>query len=241
MNFVAAAEVAWAEHEASGRSSCRRRSQPTSTRRPTRPACRPERSSASHRRTPRSRRTGSARREGHASTRSWCAEQTVPISTSSFVTVAFATPVIRTVARIELPSTSEAMTCWRFSVDNRFILTIMPERSRKSRVNIGSLRSTMRVDPFFPVGRARTDASGMARPTGIGSNGHNTASAQDLAAVRRRVYNRTSDKLVEQVGNRTHPGLDGKPARNLRFAPRLQGSERCLSTRQAPLPCSSGS
>lgn len=43
----------------------------------------------------------------------------------------FATPVIRTVARTEFPSTREAITCWRFSTDNRFILTIMLERLGK--------------------------------------------------------------------------------------------------------------
>ena len=41
----------------------------------------------------------------------------------------FATPVMRTVARIELPSTSAAITAARFSGDSRFILTIIRERS----------------------------------------------------------------------------------------------------------------
>ena len=41
-----------------------------------------------------------------------------------------ATPAIRLVARTLLPSTSIPRICARFSVDNLFILNIMPERSR---------------------------------------------------------------------------------------------------------------
>jgi len=42
--------------------------------------------------------------------------------------VFFATPVILTVARMELPSTKQRMTCDRRSVFSLFILTIMPKR-----------------------------------------------------------------------------------------------------------------
>src|ERR1035437_4140133 len=61
-------------------------------------------------------------------TSSWYSAQALPRSTSSLVTVFLAAPVMRTVARRLLPSTSEAMICARFSVVSRFILTIMPER-----------------------------------------------------------------------------------------------------------------
>ncbi len=54
-------------------------------------------------------------------------EQTVPMSTKSLVTVFLDVPVMRQVERIELPSTSAAMIARRFSMDRRFILTIMPE------------------------------------------------------------------------------------------------------------------
>jgi hypothetical protein len=43
--------------------------------------------------------------------------------------VFFATPVMRQVARIELPSTREAVTAARFSAVSLFILTLMPDRS----------------------------------------------------------------------------------------------------------------
>jgi len=46
------------------------------------------------------------------------------------VTVFLAAPVIRTVERIELPSTREPITAARFSVESLFILTIMPDRLR---------------------------------------------------------------------------------------------------------------
>ena len=45
------------------------------------------------------------------------------------MTVFFAAPVIRTVARMLLPSTRQPMICARFSVVSLFILTIMLERS----------------------------------------------------------------------------------------------------------------
>ncbi len=44
-------------------------------------------------------------------------------------TVFLAAPVMRAVARMLLPSTSEPMTCAHFSVPNQFILTIMLEPS----------------------------------------------------------------------------------------------------------------
>src|ERR1700691_69630 len=54
----------------------------------------------------------------------------MPRSSSNFVTVFFAAPVRRTVARIELPSTRQPMTCALASVLNRLtILTIMLEGS----------------------------------------------------------------------------------------------------------------
>src|SRR5580658_5854246 len=43
--------------------------------------------------------------------------------------VFFAAPVMRTVPRIELPSTKHPMICARFSMLKRFILTIMLEAS----------------------------------------------------------------------------------------------------------------
>jgi hypothetical protein len=43
-------------------------------------------------------------------------------------TVFFATPVTRTVARIDMPSVKQPMTCPRRSVLNLFILTIMLDR-----------------------------------------------------------------------------------------------------------------
>lgn len=49
------------------------------------------------------------------------------MSTKSLVTVFLDVPVMRQVERIELPSTSAAMIARRFSMDRRFILTIMPE------------------------------------------------------------------------------------------------------------------
>src|SRR3954467_8922739 len=53
----------------------------------------------------------------------------VPRSTSNLVIVFFATPVMRTVARMLLPSTSAATTAARFSVLRTFaILTIMLDR-----------------------------------------------------------------------------------------------------------------
>ncbi len=48
-----------------------------------------------------------------------------------FVTVFLATPVIRTVERMELPSTNAAMTWTRRAVLSLFILTIMLEQTRK--------------------------------------------------------------------------------------------------------------
>ena len=39
-----------------------------------------------------------------------------------------AVPVIRQVARIELPSTRQLMICARFSVDSLFMLDVMLER-----------------------------------------------------------------------------------------------------------------
>ena len=42
--------------------------------------------------------------------------------------VFFAAPVIRTVARMLLPSTRQPMICARFSVLSLFILTILLER-----------------------------------------------------------------------------------------------------------------
>src|SRR4051812_11684170 len=56
------------------------------------------------------------------------------MSTRSFVTVFLLAPVIRHVARIELPSTSAPMIAARFSMDNLFLLTIMPYRSRIVKV-----------------------------------------------------------------------------------------------------------
>ena len=56
-----------------------------------------------------------------------------PMSSRSFCTVLIATPAMRLVARTLLPSTSIESTWARFSVDNLFILTIMPERSRKCK------------------------------------------------------------------------------------------------------------
>src|SRR5437868_4753301 len=61
------------------------------------------------------------------------------MSTRSFVTVFLLAPVMRHVARIELPSTSAPTIAARFSVDNLFILTIMLERLRI--VKQGSLHS----------------------------------------------------------------------------------------------------
>jgi hypothetical protein len=54
------------------------------------------------------------------------------------VIVFFATPVMRTVARIEFPSTKDPITAARFSVLSLFILTIMPDRLRI--VKQGNLR-----------------------------------------------------------------------------------------------------
>lgn len=60
----------------------------------------------------------------------WYSEQAEPKSTRSLVTVFFATPVIRTVPRIELPSTKHRTTAARFSVLRTFaILTIIRDRS----------------------------------------------------------------------------------------------------------------
>ncbi len=71
---------------------------------------------ASRRRTPKSRPPVAAHTTGRASSRSIWTEQAVPRSTKSFVTVFLATPVMRTVARMLLPSTRQAMTWRRFSV-----------------------------------------------------------------------------------------------------------------------------
>ena len=60
---------------------------------------------------------------------SWYSAQAAPRSTSSLVTVFFAAPVMRTVPRIDTPSTRQPMICARLSVLNRFILTIMLERT----------------------------------------------------------------------------------------------------------------
>src|SRR6266540_1564704 len=58
----------------------------------------------------------------------WYWEHAHPRSASSLSTVFFATPVMRTVERIELPSTRAAITRTRFSVLSLFILTIILER-----------------------------------------------------------------------------------------------------------------
>jgi hypothetical protein len=52
-----------------------------------------------------------------------------PRSASSFVIVFLAAPVIRTVARMLLPSTRQPMIWARFSVVSLFILTILLELS----------------------------------------------------------------------------------------------------------------
>src|ERR1019366_3570097 len=69
------------------------------------------------------------RQERSRSTRSWYSEQAAPRSTRSLVTVFLATPVRRTVARIELPSTRHLTTAVLWPVESLFILTIMLDRS----------------------------------------------------------------------------------------------------------------
>ena len=56
----------------------------------------------------------------------------------------FAAPVIRHVARIELPSTSAATMAVRFALVNLFILTIMPERSCNVKQTSGSFAGDLR-------------------------------------------------------------------------------------------------
>ena len=63
-------------------------------------------------------------------TRSWYSLVAVPRSTSSLMTVFFATPVMRTVLRIELPSTNAATTWARRCAFSLFIRTIILDRSR---------------------------------------------------------------------------------------------------------------
>jgi hypothetical protein len=63
----------------------------------------------------------------------WYASQAAPMSTSNLMTVFFATPVMRTVALMLFPSTSEATTWICLFRGNRFILTIMRERLSKCK------------------------------------------------------------------------------------------------------------
>src|SRR5207248_10181678 len=61
---------------------------------------------------------------------SWYSWQAAPASASKVMTVPLAVPVMRQVARIELPSTSAAKTPALRSALNLFILTIILERAR---------------------------------------------------------------------------------------------------------------
>src|SRR4051812_5837533 len=56
-------------------------------------------------------------------------EHATPISPSNLMIVFFATPVMRTMLRIEHPSTRAEMTWQRLAVGSLFILTIMLEQS----------------------------------------------------------------------------------------------------------------
>ena len=112
----------------------------TPSRRRLAPACRPGRSCPSRRRTTKSHRTGGACRAGCAASRPGSAVHAAPSSTSSLATVFFATPVMRTVARMRQPSTSAATTATRFAMLNLFILTIMLDRTMMSTRNHMSWR-----------------------------------------------------------------------------------------------------
>ncbi len=65
--------------------------------------------------------------------RSWYSVQASPRSTKSFVTVFFAAPVMRTVARMELPSTSEPMIWARLSVVSLFPVGQKSQVTSRSR------------------------------------------------------------------------------------------------------------
>jgi hypothetical protein len=60
--------------------------------------------------------------------RRWNEAHAAPRSASSLTIVFFATPVMRTVERIEFPSTSAAKTAICVSLGDRFILTTMLDR-----------------------------------------------------------------------------------------------------------------
>ena len=66
----------------------------------------------------------------------WYNLQTWPMSRSNLTTVFLAAPVMRTVERMELPSTSAPKTCTRFYIVSLFILTIMLDRSSKVKGKI---------------------------------------------------------------------------------------------------------
>src|SRR4051812_44303112 len=95
------------------------------------------------------------------SARSWYSAHTWPRSTRSLVTVFFAAPVIRTVARMLLPSTREPMICARFSVDSRFILTIMlepgTEHKTNERIKLSGTLDAEQNDPYLAVNGRRPD------------------------------------------------------------------------------------
>src|SRR5687768_5848716 len=65
--------------------------------------------------------------------------QQAPRSTSSFTTVFFAAPVMRTVARMLFPSTNALTTDARFSLLSLFILIFILDRSRIVNGNSGVL------------------------------------------------------------------------------------------------------
>ncbi len=76
---------------------------------------------------------------------SWNSAQASPRSTSSLVIVFLAAPVIRTVARMLLPSTRQPMIWARFSVLSLFILTIMRKHSDGTAGLAGEVQTPGRV------------------------------------------------------------------------------------------------
>src|SRR5712671_6189703 len=95
--------------------------------------------------------------------RSWNCRQAAPRSTSKLATVFLATPVSRTVPRIDTPSTKHRTTAARFSGLSLFILTVMLERSRNVKTVASVSKRGGRLDLQADHGRKQL----LARPAGL--------------------------------------------------------------------------